>query len=165
VVLANPKPFMGFSDTSTLVAYFAAQGLVTLYGPSVMAGFAQLTALPNEFTEHIRRMLFQDTAGYEYAPYSVWCEGYPDWREPENVGKVNELRENRAGWTWLQGDHPTEGEAWGGCTTALSESSRASSADRTCPLSPMSISATPTRNSLCHWEYRCGSIPGRSAYV
>jgi muramoyltetrapeptide carboxypeptidase LdcA involved in peptidoglycan recycling len=119
LVLANPKPFMGFSDTSTLLTYTASQGLVTLYGPSVMAGFAQLPALPTEFAEHLRRMLFEDTADYEYAPYPVWCEGYPDWREPEKVGQVNELRENRAGWTWLQGDRPTEGEAWGGCIEVL----------------------------------------------
>lgn len=119
LILANPKPLMGFSDTTTLLAYLASQGLVTLYGPSVMAGFAQLPALPGEFRKHIRRILFEDTAGYDYVPYPQWCEGYPDWADPANVCKVKELHENTAGWRWLQGDRPAEGDAWGGCIEVL----------------------------------------------
>ncbi len=118
-VLSNPKPFMGFSDTTTLLAYFALHGLATLYGPAVMAGFAQLSALPPEFAEHIRHMLFDDTAGYEYHPYAQWCEGYPDWRDPAKVGKVHVLQKNDVGWNWLQGDHAVEGRAWGGCIEVL----------------------------------------------
>jgi len=41
VIRANPKVFLGYSDTtiSHLVCYKA--GLVSFYGPSIMAGFAE----------------------------------------------------------------------------------------------------------------------------
>jgi muramoyltetrapeptide carboxypeptidase LdcA involved in peptidoglycan recycling len=118
-VLANPKPIMGLSDASTFLSYFNSLGLITLYGPSVMAGFAQTNALPDEFRHHIRRVLFEDSTGYEYKPYPQWSEGYPNWKDPENTGKVLNLQTNPDGWRWLQGEGVVTGRIWGGCIEVL----------------------------------------------
>jgi muramoyltetrapeptide carboxypeptidase len=39
-ILANPKPFIGYSDITTLLTYFADRGLVTFHGPMAAKDFA-----------------------------------------------------------------------------------------------------------------------------
>lgn len=39
-VLANPKPFIGYSDITTLLTYFSDRGLVTFHGPMATKDFA-----------------------------------------------------------------------------------------------------------------------------
>ena len=55
--MKHPKFFMGFSDATTFLFYLNQLGLVTFYGPAVMAGFAQLKHLPTEFKEHLQTLL------------------------------------------------------------------------------------------------------------
>src|SRR3989344_771724 len=38
IIANNPKILMGYSDTSTLHVFANLQGLITFYGPSIMAG-------------------------------------------------------------------------------------------------------------------------------
>src|SRR5699024_9109750 len=54
MILNNPKFIMGFSDASTFLSYLNKLGMITFYGPSVMAGLAQIKYLPTEFSEHLR---------------------------------------------------------------------------------------------------------------
>ena len=46
IIQKNPKIFMGFSDTTTLLVALNMGGLVTFHGPSIMAGLAQINAFP-----------------------------------------------------------------------------------------------------------------------
>ena len=109
----NPKILMGFSDTTTLLTYLNQLGLVTFHGPSIMAGLAQLDNMPAAYKEHIWRLLFDAPSTYEYVPYEVWSEGYPDWGDPLTIGQVNPQHSND-GWHWLQGHGVTQGELFGG---------------------------------------------------
>lgn len=117
-ILKNPKVIMGYSDTSTLLTYINQNGMVTFNGPAVMAGFSQAGALPKDFREHIRSMLFDPQDIYEYSPFGVYCDGYLDWRELENTGKTNKLK-NDDGWHFLQGMGPATGDLYGGCFEVL----------------------------------------------
>ncbi len=112
-IRAHPKVLMGFSDTTTLLTWCNQLGLVTFHGPSVMAGFSQLDALPPQFRDHIREMLFDPPPTLEYRSYGRYSDGYPDWRNPENLGKVNPPRGD-AGWHWLQGSGAARGPLYGG---------------------------------------------------
>ncbi len=114
----NPKILMGFSDTTTLHVFCNQLGLVTFYGPSIMAGFSQMESLPERFKSHVYEMLFEPKDIYIYKPYEKYCEGYPDWAEKSNTGKVNPLKEN-PGWHWLQGESKAQGELFGGCLDVL----------------------------------------------
>lgn len=114
----NPKILMGYSDTSTLHVYANLQGLVTFYGPSIMAGFSQMQSLPEGFKNHVKEILFNPQGNYEYKPYNKYCDGYPDWANPDNLGKVNQLKGN-SGWKWLQGNTRIRGELFGGCMEVL----------------------------------------------
>ncbi len=113
-ILKNPKIIMGYSDTSTLLIYFNQLGLVTLHGPAIMAGLSQWDSLDNEFQEHIKTILFENPETYTYKPFSLYNEGYLDWSDMSNVGKIKTPSKN-PGWNWLQGDLVVQGELFGAC--------------------------------------------------
>ncbi len=118
IISKNPKIFMGYSDTSKLHVLAHLQGLVTFYGPSIMAGFSQMESLPEDFKNHVREILFAPKESYEYKPYKKYCDGYPDWSNEESVGKTNPLKPDN-GWHWLQGSERVQGELFGGCMEVL----------------------------------------------
>jgi len=118
VIAKNPKILMGYSDTSTLHVFANLQGLVTFYGPSIMAGLSQMDSLPESFKSHVQEILFEPKESYEYKPYGKYCDGYPDWANKENLGKVNPMKSDD-GWHWLQGSGQVQGELFGGCIEVL----------------------------------------------
>ena len=113
VIRDHPKILMGYSDVTTLLTYCTQLGLVTFHGPSIMAGFSQLDSFPRVFTDHITDVLFNPQPTYAYQPYDVYSEGYPDWANMSNLGKVKEPRSN-LGWKWLQGNSCVRGDLFGG---------------------------------------------------
>jgi muramoyltetrapeptide carboxypeptidase LdcA involved in peptidoglycan recycling len=119
VIKDNPKIIMGYSDATTFLTYLNQQGLVTFHGPAIMAGFSQLKSLPSIFEEHIRAVLMSNFESYTYQPYGVYTEGYPDWGDPANVGKVEPLQADRLGWQWVQGEGRSTGRLFGGCIEVL----------------------------------------------
>lgn len=118
IIKNNPKILMGYSDTTTLLTYINQLGLVTFNGPSVMAGFSQAGALPTGFIEHVRSLLFSPHEDYEYRSYGVFCDGYLDWRNVDDVGKTKELKPD-SGWRFVQGSGTVVGELFGGCIEVL----------------------------------------------
>lgn len=118
-ILAHPKLLMGFSDSTTFLTYLNLCGMVTFYGPSVMAGWAQIEHLPPEYAAHLEAMLSGPELPYRYEPYAVWSQQYKDWRDPAFAGELVEIFENTTGFDWLQGKHAVEGALWGGCIEVL----------------------------------------------
>jgi muramoyltetrapeptide carboxypeptidase LdcA involved in peptidoglycan recycling len=117
VALANPKILLGFSDSTTQLAFYNQAGLVTFNGPAVMAGFAQIEAFPGA-VEHVRSVLFEPSDSLEYSPFMEWVDGYRDWTDHSNAGAVGERRAHE-GWRWLQGSSMAEGQLFGGCADVL----------------------------------------------
>jgi len=118
IISKNPKILMGYSDTSTLHVFSNLQGLVSFYGPSIMAGFSQMESLPEGFKSHVHEILFEPKESYEYKTYGEYCDGYLDWSNIENIGKTN-LMKTDDGWHWLQGNTKIQGELFGGCIEVL----------------------------------------------
>ncbi len=118
IIADNPKILMGYSDTSTFHVFANLQGLVSFYGPSIMAGFSQMESLPERFKSHVREMLFEPKESYKYKPYGEYCDGYPDWANKENLGKVHAMKKDD-GWHWLQGTTKVRGQLFGGCMEVL----------------------------------------------
>lgn len=118
IIKSNPKILMGYSDATTIHTFCNQLGLITFYGPSIMAGFSQMKALPESFEAHVKEMLFEPKPEYEYHPYEVYCDGYPDWADKKNTGKVNGLKKNE-GFRWLQGNGVVQGQLFGGCIEVL----------------------------------------------
>ncbi|GAK01110.1 LOW QUALITY PROTEIN: muramoyltetrapeptide carboxypeptidase [Geomicrobium sp. JCM 19055] len=115
LIMKNPKIIMGASDNTTFLTYLNQLGMVTYYGPTVMAGISQLHRLEENYKRHVLDMLFNPSDTYDFQPYTRWSEGYPDWADPNNTGKINANKLNTEGWRWLQG----KGLTAGSCTEAV----------------------------------------------
>jgi len=113
---AHPKVLLGYSDTATMLTTYAQAGLVTFNGPSVMAGFAQLSHFP-ELERHVREVLFEPTATLDYRPYPHWVDHYPNWHRQAG----HEIGHPRPhdGWRWLQGSGRCRAASSGGCIEVL----------------------------------------------
>lgn len=118
VIRKNPKIIIGYSDATTLLTYLNQLGLVTLHGPTIMAGFSQWAALGKNFQEHVKTILFENPKNYEYKPYDFYVEGYLNWSNKSNVGKIKSMSKN-TGWNILQGSSRIQGKLFGGCIETL----------------------------------------------
>lgn len=103
VIRANPKVFLGFSDTTvTHLACFKA-GLVSFYGPAILAGFAENGGLFPYMVDAVRRTLFSATPPGEIAPNTAgWTVERSDWGVPADQAHRRALQPT-AGRRWLQG--------------------------------------------------------------
>jgi muramoyltetrapeptide carboxypeptidase LdcA involved in peptidoglycan recycling len=119
VIRSNPKIFMGYSDTTiTHMACFAA-GLVSLYGPSIMAGFGENGGLFAYMVDSVRRTLFSaEPVGVVEPNLHGWTAEFLDWAEPENQSRRRKLNPS-GGWNYLQGEGIRRGHLIGGCIEVL----------------------------------------------
>ena len=119
VIRANPKVFMGFSDTviSHMACYKA--GLGTFYGPSILAGFAENCGMFPYMVDAVRRTLFSSAPIGTVEPNtSGWTVEELNWAVPENQQRRRALQPNE-GWQWLQGTGVHRGRLIGGCFEVL----------------------------------------------
>jgi muramoyltetrapeptide carboxypeptidase LdcA involved in peptidoglycan recycling len=119
VIRSNPKVFLGFSDTTvTHLACFKA-GLVSFYGPAMMAGFAENGGLFPYMVDSVRRTLFQSTPVGPVAPNpGGWTAELLNWAVPKNQQRRRKLNPCE-GWRWLQGTGVRRGRLLGGCFEVL----------------------------------------------
>ncbi len=114
VLRQNPKIFMGYSDTTVGHFMMRRAGLVSFYGPSVMAEFGEYVRMPKYTADAVRRVLFEDTAGYEIPASPVWSDDRVPWAE-ENRNTARKFRPEARGRELLQGTGKTRGRLIGGC--------------------------------------------------
>ena len=119
VISNNPKVFMGYSDSTITHAACFKAGLVSFYGPSFMAGFAENTGMLPYMVESVRRTLFSDSLIGEVEPNdSGWTVEFLDWAVPENQSRKRQLSPC-SGWNFQQKDGSVEGILFGGCLEVL----------------------------------------------
>ena len=119
VIKNNPKVFLGYSDTT--VTHFAAYraGLVSFYGPSFMAGFAENGGMLPYMVDSVRRTLFSaEPVGVVQPNVDGWTVEHLHWGEPSNQARRRTL-EPSTGWHWLQGSGRVQGHLLGGCVEVL----------------------------------------------
>jgi muramoyltetrapeptide carboxypeptidase LdcA involved in peptidoglycan recycling len=118
VIRANPKIFMGYSDTT--ITHFACwkSGLGSFYGPSFMAGFAENGGMFPYMVEAVRKTLFSAQPIGELSPNKDgWTVEHLDWI-PENQTRKRALTPS-TGWRWLQGEGTVQGRLIGGCLEVM----------------------------------------------
>ncbi len=119
VIRNNPKPFMGYSDTT--VSHFAClnAGIVSFYGPAIMSGFAENCGLFPYMVNSVRQTLF-DSGKIGAIPENQdgWTVEHLAWANPENQRRERTLQES-TGWRYLQGEGKAEGHLLGGCLGVL----------------------------------------------
>ena len=119
VIRSNPKVFMGYSDTTvTHMACFKA-GLVSFFGPAMMAGFAENGGMFPYMVDSVRRSLFSPVAIGKIEPNTGgWTAELLDWADPENQFRKRKLTPS-TGWSFLQGQGVRQGHLIGGCLEVL----------------------------------------------
>ena len=119
VIRNNPKVFMGYSDTSVSHCVCHRAGLVSFYGPSIMAGFAESVGLFSYLRDSVYRHLFQtDPIGTIRPNEAGWTSEFPDWSDSANPPSRRRLRPS-AGWKFHQEVGVVEGRLFGGCVEVL----------------------------------------------
>jgi muramoyltetrapeptide carboxypeptidase LdcA involved in peptidoglycan recycling len=95
-------------------------GLVSFYGPSIMAGFAENGGILPYMEQSIRRTLFStEPPGVIAANTGGWTVEHLDWAVPENQSRKRALRSS-SGWHFLQGAAGVHrGHLIGGCIEVL----------------------------------------------
>jgi muramoyltetrapeptide carboxypeptidase LdcA involved in peptidoglycan recycling len=118
-IRSNPKVFLGYSDTTISHMACLKAGLVSFYGPSIMAGFGENGGLFPYMVDSVRQTLFSSAPIGEIAPNSdSWTVEILDWAEPENQSLHRKLNPCE-GWRFLQGEGVRRGHLVGGCFEVL----------------------------------------------
>ena len=117
IIRANPKVLLGFSDTTVTHLAFLGAGVTSLYGPSLMAGFADLSAFL--YTETWAKRLLSGWSG-PYEAAETWTEDLSNWDAPDFGAEAERPKDlHPGGWRWLQGQARAEGHLIGGCVEVL----------------------------------------------
>jgi muramoyltetrapeptide carboxypeptidase LdcA involved in peptidoglycan recycling len=119
VMRDNPKIFMGYSDTAiSHMAGFTA-GLVSFYGPAIMAGFGENGGLFAYMVDSVCRTLFSSVPIGPILPNEDgWTVELLDWADADKQSQKRRL--NPCGrWRFLQGRGVHRGPLIGGCFNVL----------------------------------------------
>jgi muramoyltetrapeptide carboxypeptidase LdcA involved in peptidoglycan recycling len=114
VIGKHPKIFMGYSDTTANHLMMYKAGLVSFYGPSIMAEFAEYGAMAEYTKNAMEKMLFQDSKDYQIKPSPFWSDDNIPWKE-ENMHRSRQLKPDYRGYEILQGKGKVTGHLLGGC--------------------------------------------------
>ncbi|MDM8533887.1 LD-carboxypeptidase [Clostridiaceae bacterium HSG29] len=114
----NPKLIMGFSDATTFLSYLSLNGLITFYGPSVMAGFAQLKHIDEKYKNNLIEFLTDLNVPYKYKSYDKYTNGYKDWNDKDTLGECESFYKN-TGLDFFNESGKVKGKLWGGCIEVL----------------------------------------------
>ncbi len=119
VIRDNPKVFLGYSDTT--VTHFAClkAGIVSFYGPSIMAGFGENGGLFPYMEDSVRKTLFSTERVGKLLPNTDgWTKQILPWEDPKNQSIKRQLQPS-LGWNFIQGQGQVNGHLIGGCLEVL----------------------------------------------
>ena len=119
VISANPKVFLGFSDTTALHLACYAAGVTSFYGPSIMAGFAENAGMHTYTADGVRRALFEgEPLGILPVNTEGWTAERTNWSSATHQAQARSLRRAEAPRI-LQGSGSVTGHLLGGCAEVL----------------------------------------------
>jgi muramoyltetrapeptide carboxypeptidase LdcA involved in peptidoglycan recycling len=115
VIEANPKVFMGYSDTTIAHLAFYKAGVASFYGPSILSGFAENGGLHDYLQKSVEKTLFSsEPLGHILENQTGWTVEHLDWADVGLQTKKRKL-EPCTGWQWIHGSGVVEGRLIGGC--------------------------------------------------
>lgn len=119
VIRSNPKVFLGYSDITTTHFHFLNAGVVSFYGPTIMAGFGENGGLFPYMEDSVRRTLFQkEPVGLIKPNAESWTTEFLDWANPDNQTIARKLNPATRPVT-LQGEGKAKGQLIGGCVEVM----------------------------------------------
>ena len=118
IIKNNPKIFVGMSDTTTINFLFSAAGIKSLYGPSVLYGFAENGGMGEYAINSVRNELFEPNKPHIIPEnQNGWTLDKVPWKEEFQYTK-RKMQEHMP-WKYIQGKSPVQGHLLGGCADVL----------------------------------------------
>jgi len=119
LMAANPKVFLGYSDTTVSHLACLKSGFTSFYGPSIMSGFAENGGMHDYLINSVRTMLFDSAPpGRIAANSNGWTVELLDWASATNNATKRRLTRS-TGWRYIQGKGCVQGRLLGGCLEVL----------------------------------------------
>ncbi|KUL32363.1 S66 peptidase family protein [Actinoplanes awajinensis] len=113
VFRADPKPFFGFSDNTSLLNWLWCHGLAGFHGGSTMMHVARGAGIQPVHLASLRAALF-DGGDLAIEPVAEFSEEELDWAGEGSLTDVPAPVPS-PGWTWHRPDRVVTGPTWGGC--------------------------------------------------
>lgn len=119
IIRANPKVYVGYSDSTITHMLCHKAGLVSFYGPAILSGFAESGGMFPYMVNAVRQTLFSaEPPGHIPPNKDGWTVEKTAWEDPEYQNKRRTLTPS-SGWRWLQGNGVRRGRLIGGCIEVL----------------------------------------------
>lgn len=116
---ANPKIFMGYSDSAVTNFICLKAGLRAYNGPSIMTQFAENGGMHDYTRAWVQKTLFTNEVIGEIGPAPEgWTTARSKWEKPETFHEKRPM-EAQTGWNYLQGSEKVSGRLIGGCGEVL----------------------------------------------
>lgn len=115
VLKNNPKIFMGYSDTTINHFMLYKAGIISYYGPSIMAEFAENVKMHDYTKNSILKIFFENSKGYKIIPSEIWTSESLTWMDPQNNYIERKMIDENKNIEILQGLKSIEGVLIGGC--------------------------------------------------
>ena len=119
IIRDNPKVFMGYSDTTISHTACFKAGLISFYGPALMAGFAENGGMFPYMVNSVRKTLFSAKPIGPIKPNQTgWTVERLEWADPTNQS-INRKLNPCTGWVFHQDSGEVKGTLFGGCVEVL----------------------------------------------
>ena len=110
----NPKIFMGYSDSTINHFMMNKAGIISFYGPLVMAEFGEYVEMFNYTSNAVKNILFENWDRYELSPSPEWTADIIFWKE-SNINTPHVMRNDNRGYEIINGKGSAKGRLLGGC--------------------------------------------------
>jgi muramoyltetrapeptide carboxypeptidase LdcA involved in peptidoglycan recycling len=112
LIMADPKPFFGYSDNTNLLNWLWNLGIASYHGGSTMVHLGRSGGLHPVSADSLRAALFGGDV-VELHPVDVFVEDELDWSDPDVLDR-RPAAQPSPGWTWHQPASVVSGPTWGG---------------------------------------------------
>ena len=114
IIKNHPKIFMGYSDTTVSHFIMNKAGVVSYYGPSIMAEFGEYGKMFDYTADAVQKILFEDSRDYPVVSSDIWSEETLAWKE-ENMHTQRKTVPETHHYEVLSGSGIIKGQLLGGC--------------------------------------------------
>lgn len=114
VIKTHPKIFMGYSDTTISHFIMNKAGVVSYYGPSIMAEFGEYGKMFDYTRDAVQNILFKDSRNHLVLSSDIWSNEFLPWKE-ENIQKRRKTLPETHHYEVLSGKGIIKGQLLGGC--------------------------------------------------
>lgn len=117
LALADPKPFIGYSDNTNILNWLWRQGIAGYYGGSTQVQLGPGPAVDVEQAQSLRAALL-DGGEIELTEPGESEDFGRRWESPASLTEFGD-REPTEAWSWAGPSTTVAGRTWGGCLEVL----------------------------------------------